>query len=92
MALFDNGFKLGAGLLVGVGVILLAPVVVPVIAAATKPLIKAGIKGGLLAYEKSRELIAEATEVVEDLAAEARSELVREHEPAAAPVEEGTSG
>lgn len=95
MALFDNGFKVGTGLLVGVGAILLAPIVIPAIAAAAKPLIKAGIKGGMLAYEKGRELLAEATEVMEDLAAEAKAELVHEHEVAAASathVEEGSAG
>ncbi|NLI81282.1 MAG: DUF5132 domain-containing protein [Deltaproteobacteria bacterium] len=80
MALLDNGYRVGAGLAVGIGAILLAPVLVPVVAAAAKPIIKAGIKGGMLLYAKTREIIAETQEVIEDLAAEAKSELAQEQQ------------
>jgi hypothetical protein len=75
MALFDNGFKMGGSLVVGAGVILLAPIVVPVVASVMKPIAKAAIKGGLLAYGKIKETAAETMETVEDLAVEAKAEL-----------------
>ena len=75
MALFDNGFKLGGSLVVGAGVVLLAPIVVPVVASVMKPIAKAAIKGGLLAYGKIKESVAETMETVEDLAVEAKAEL-----------------
>lgn len=83
MAILDNGLKVGTGLAIGVGAILLAPVVIPAVAAIVKPLVKAGIKGGLVLYEKSIVAIAEAKEVIEDLAAEARAEVSREQAMAA---------
>ena len=75
MALFDNGFKMGGSLVVGAGVVLLAPIVIPVVASVMKPIAKAAIKGGLLAYGKIKETAAETMETVEDLAVEAKAEL-----------------
>ena len=75
MALFDNEFKMGGSLVVGAGVMFLAPIVVPVLASALKPIAKAAIKGGLLAYGKVKESVAETMETVEDLAVEAKAEL-----------------
>jgi len=75
MALFDNGFRVSTGLVIGIGAVILAPVIMPVLAAAAKPLIKAGLKGGVLLYEKGQEMIAEAQELFEDLAAEVKAEL-----------------
>jgi hypothetical protein len=75
MALFDNGFKMSGSLVVGAGIVLLAPIVVPVLASALRPIAKAAIKGGLLAYGKAKESIAETMETVEDLAVEAKAEL-----------------
>ena len=75
MALFDNGFKMRGSLVVGAGIVLLAPIVVPVVASVLKPIAKAAIKGGLLAYGKAKESIAETMETVEDLAVEAKAEL-----------------
>jgi hypothetical protein len=40
-----------------------------------KPLTKAVIKGGILAYEGTRLTIAETKETLEDLAAEAKAEV-----------------
>jgi hypothetical protein len=85
MGLFDNGIEVGTGFLIGLGAIVLAPIVVPVFAAVAKPLVKAGIKSGLLLYDKGREIVAEAQEVIEDLTAEVKAELNEEHE-AAVPV------
>jgi hypothetical protein len=78
MGVFDNGFRLGTGLMIGVGAIILTPVVLPVVVAVAKPLIKAGIKGGMMLVARGREMVAEATEVMEDIVAEAKAELSQE--------------
>ncbi|MCU0574105.1 MAG: DUF5132 domain-containing protein [Syntrophobacteraceae bacterium] len=79
MALWNNGIKLGTGLAIGVGALILAPTVVPAVAAILKPLAKAAIKSGFIVYEKGKEVLAETREVLEDLAAEARAELSQEY-------------
>ncbi|HEX7634564.1 MAG TPA: DUF5132 domain-containing protein [Noviherbaspirillum sp.] len=67
------------GLTAGVAATLLAPVLIPVVATATRPLAKSLLKGGVVLYEKGREALAGAGEEIEDLIAEVRSELVAEH-------------
>ncbi len=57
------------------GVVLLAPVVIPVIGTITKPLIKSVIKGALIAYEGAKVTLAEARESLEDITAEAKAEV-----------------
>ena len=74
MKIWNGGLSVG-GLAAGAGVVLLAPVIVPVIGSILKPLAKAVIKGGILAYEGTKLTIAETKETVEDLAAEAKSEI-----------------
>ncbi|MEX3789242.1 DUF5132 domain-containing protein [Paraburkholderia sp. BR14374] len=64
-----------AGLAVGVGAIVLAPVVLPVVAALSRPIAKSAMKTGVVLFEKGREAAAEMREVFEDLVAEARTEL-----------------
>jgi len=83
MALLDNVFEGNAvtGLALGAAVVVLGPVVLPAALAVGKPLAKAMVKGGLMIYDRGREMVAEAGEVVEDIVAEARSEM----QPAAAP-------
>lgn len=66
------------GIFIGVGAAVLAPVVVPVLVSVVKPLAKAAIKGGILFFEKGKEMAAEAGEIFEDLTAEARAELAAE--------------
>jgi hypothetical protein len=80
MGLFNGGWKgnILGGLAIGIGSAVLAPVVIPILSRTAKPLTKAAIKGALLMYEKGKEKVAEAQEVVEDLMAEARSELDKE--------------
>ena len=75
MKFLENGFKLGGTMAVGAGVVLLAPVVIPVVASMMKPLAKATIKGGLLAYESVKIAMAETRETLEDIAAEAKAEI-----------------
>jgi len=66
---------------IGVGIVILAPIVLPMIGSILKPVIKAAIKGSMMAYEGVRVAVAEAKESLEDLTAEARSEI--DGEPAA---------
>lgn len=87
MGIMDNGFKVGTGLAIGLGALILAPAVIPVVGSVIKPLLKASIKSGLILVERTRELVAETREVMEDMAAEAQSELIRERRAASAPVE-----
>ena len=77
-----NGSLSVSSLAVGAGVVLLAPVVIPVVGAVLKPVAKAVIKGGLLAYEGAKVSIAETKETIEDLAAEAKSEMAQEEKAA----------
>jgi hypothetical protein len=80
MGLFGNGWKgnILGGLAIGIGSAVLGPVLIPILSRTAKPLAKAAIKGGLVMYEKGKEKLAEAQEVVEDLLAEAHSELDEE--------------
>jgi len=82
---FFSGISLGTGLLIGAGAVLLAPIVLPVVAGVAKSLFKAGIKGGLIIYEKGKVAIEEAKETIEDLTAEAKAELAGDEELEATP-------
>ncbi|MFB2936013.1 DUF5132 domain-containing protein [Aerosakkonemataceae cyanobacterium BLCC-F154] len=66
------------GAVVGIGALLLAPVLIPVVAGAGKPVAKAVIKEGIKFYEKGKESFAEVGEVFEDLIAEAKAELAED--------------
>ncbi len=67
--------NLGTGIAIGVGAALVLPVVGKVLAGAAKPLVKESIKGGMVVAEKTKVLFAEAKETIDDLTAEAKSEL-----------------
>lgn len=75
------------GLAIGIGVVIVAPVVLPIVAGIGRPLAKSAIKGGLILFDKARESTAELGEVFDDLVAEARAEL---HGSAAADVVPGS--
>ena len=66
------------GIIASIGAVVLAPVVIPLVAGVGKPLAKSLIKGGLVAYEKSKGAFAEMGETWEDMVAEARAELAEE--------------
>lgn len=75
------------GIAAGLGAVMLTPVLIPAIAKASKPVAKALIKGGIIAYKKSKsairhslpvKLIAETGEVLEDIVAEVKAELAEE--------------
>jgi hypothetical protein len=83
--LFEDALKGGnvlTGLAVGIGLVVLAPAVVP----ALRPMAKSMIKAGVVAYEQGRQMLAELSETTSDLVAEARQEL------AAAPVAAKAAG
>ncbi|NEO30676.1 MAG: DUF5132 domain-containing protein [Symploca sp. SIO3C6] len=63
------------GIAAGIGALVLAPFLIPVVAGVGKPIAKAAIKGGIFAYEKSKGVLAEAGEAWEDIVAEAKAEL-----------------
>ena len=74
MAVLEDMFKGGniiTGLAIGVGAAVLAPAVIPVL----RPLAKAVIKAGLVAYDQGRVAMAELNEKTGDIVAEARAEL-----------------
>jgi Protein of unknown function (DUF5132) len=72
-----NGSQMIGGLAIGAAAVLLAPILLPVVSGVLKSLTKAGIKGGLILYEKGRVALEEAKESVEDLTAEAKAELAQ---------------
>lgn len=55
--------------------LILAPVVLPVAAGVSTPLVQAVIKEGIMLSERVKEASAHTQEVFEDLAAEAKAEL-----------------
>jgi hypothetical protein len=78
MALFRNGFGLGGtvtAVAIGAGAVLLAPVLLSMITSVLRPVAKAAIKGGILAFENAKVAIAETKETFEDITAEARAEI-----------------
>lgn len=62
------------GAAIGVGVATAAAFLLP----AVRPVARAVLKTGLVCFERSRELIAEAGEAFEDLVAEVRADLAAE--------------
>ena len=76
MALFDDlfesglGIGLGAGVVGAIGVAVLGPVVTPVLRSGAK----LAIRGGLMAFDWSRERAGELAEMAGDIAAETRAE------------------
>ena len=67
-------------ILLGVGAVVLAPTVLPLL----KPIAKATIKTGVSLYEKSKGAIAETGEAIGDLVAEAQAEVQAEQDRATA--------
>lgn len=70
-----KGLSLGGGLAIGAASVVLAPIVLPVVGGVLKTLVKAGIKGGMVLYEKGKLFAEETRETVEDLTEEAKAEL-----------------
>jgi hypothetical protein len=69
--------------LVGVGVAIVAPTVLPAVGTAFRPLAKSAIKSGILLYNGVKEAIAEAGEQMNDMVAEVQAEVEEEADGAA---------
>jgi hypothetical protein len=77
MALFED-FTLGSvtsSALVGLGLVVAAPVLVPVVGAVIRPVMRLAIKGSLAAYGTAAALVTSAGEEFNQLVADARAEL-----------------
>jgi hypothetical protein len=74
MKLPGLGFNAGT-LALGAAALLLGPTIIAAARGLTRTVAKAGIKEGLILYEKGKETAAETKGSVEDLTVEARSEI-----------------
>lgn len=77
MAIFEDALKGGnvvTGLAIGVGMLLLAPVLKPLV----RPVAKSVLKAGVAVYDQGRTALAELNEQAGDMVAEVRAEI--EHE------------
>ncbi len=74
MAIWDNLKMNPTNILIGIGVAVAVPVVLPLALTIIRPLAKAVIRGGFTLAEKVTEYAAEAAEQVSDLYAEAKAE------------------
>ena len=66
--------SLGVPILVGIGVVLVAPAVLPVVLTTGRSLAKAALKGGFALADMGKESFAGAYEQMQDLYAEAEAE------------------
>ena len=69
--------KTGGSVIIGAAAIMLAPIVIPIVTSAARPVAKAAIKSSIIAFEKLKMIASETRETIEDLAAEARSEIIQ---------------
>jgi len=79
MSFVEDVFKGGnivTALAIGVGALILAPVVVAIV----KPLAKVAVRGGAAVYKSGRDAVVETGEAVSDAVAEVKAELHRETE------------
>ena len=74
MKFIPKGLTAG-NLAIGAGVVLLAPIVLPIVGSVAKPVVKAAIKGVLVTYEGAKVALAETKESLEDITAEAKAEI-----------------
>jgi len=81
MAFLDDVFNgWGTTTLVGLGVVVAAPLLLPTVGALVRPVAKGLIKSGLFIMDSVQEVVAEGSEQLSDLVTEARAE----HRPRAA--------
>jgi hypothetical protein len=69
--------ELLAGMAIGAGIVLISRWLPNLVGDIVRPIAKTAVKAGYAAATTAREMVAEATEEVEDMVAEARAE----HEP-----------
>lgn len=77
MSRFTDGVKntCFAGVSFGAAALLMVPVLIPMAVQAARPLLKEGIKGGILCCRQGRDALVEVARVVDEAVAEARAEL-----------------
>lgn len=73
--------KYASGVLTGLAISAVAILLAPVLSRWGRPVAKGAIKGGLVAFQTGRTRLAELSETVEDLVAEAQAELEPERVP-----------
>jgi len=77
----NSGTPLGIAIGIGAAVAAAAFIpILPALAKAARPTVRAVIKSGIVLTGRAQELIAETNEQLEDIFAEARDELIRESE------------
>jgi hypothetical protein len=80
MALFDDLPKGSLStVLLGLGVAIAAPSILPGLAAGLRPLAKTLVRGGVTLFDAAKEGVAEAGEQFSDLVAETRAEMAQEN-------------
>lgn len=81
MALFEDVFGetifggVGGGLLVGVGALVLGPVLLPIVGRVLRPVIKTAVTAGLTVYDAGREAVTEAAQGASEIVSESRAEM-----------------
>ncbi|HKT34671.1 MAG TPA: DUF5132 domain-containing protein [Nitrospira sp.] len=79
MALFEDLTKGSLStVLLGLGVAIAAPSILPNLASGLRPLAKTLVKGGVTLYDAAKEGVAEAGEQFNDLVAETRAEMAQD--------------
>ncbi len=63
------------GTAIGIGLTVLVPVALAIIVPIARPMVRAAVKAGIGAYERSREVVEEFGESVDDVRAEVQQEL-----------------
>jgi len=83
----------GSGLLVGLGVVIAAPILLPVLARAARPLAKLAVRGVMTVSDYVSETAAHAHEQMKDLVAEVEAERKQaaEEKPGGPAGEQATS-
>lgn len=70
------GLKMSTGTLaLGAIAFIAAPQILSTVGSILRPVAKTGIKGGLIVYDKGKELYSETVDTIQDVTSEARSEM-----------------
>lgn len=68
------------GVVIGIGVAVMTPLVIAALAPALKPVARSALKAGIRVYEKGRETAEVFSETIEDITAEVEEEMFDAHE------------
>jgi hypothetical protein len=70
------GLKMSTGTLaLGALAFMAAPQIIAAVGSVVRPVAKTGIKGGMLVYDKGKDIFSGTVDSIQDVASEARSEL-----------------